>query len=808
MEKSAKTTRRVPTVAIRGSVVFPYTDTILSFGRQKSLRAVKSAFQNDKVIAIFTQKEIKTSDPAEEDLYKLGTIATITQMMQSDGEIHAIVKGHNRIRLKELLAHEPYLMCKVEEIKEDRSKSPEVEAIAKQLSELFKKAINLGKQAEIVTVMKLVSGQVEPFELVDQVASLLEVKTSEKQKILETLSIKTRINKVLEALAREVNVLDLEKTISTKTQRRFEDQMRKAMLREKKKTIEEELGQEEGEIGTEEVLEYRKKIREAKMPKEVEKRAKKELKRLSQLSALNPEGGYIRNYLDWLTDMPWSKTTANNVSIKEAAKVLEDDHYGIKKAKERILEYLAVMTIKKELEKKKKTKDEKNGESQPTIICFIGPPGVGKTSIGKSIARALDRKFVRVSLGGIRDEAEIRGHRRTYVGALPGRIIQGIKNAGTKNPVFMLDEIDKVGIDFRGDPSSALLEALDPEQNKEFSDHYLEVPFDLSEVMFIATGNVLETIPPALKDRMEVISFPGYTEEEKYHITKGFLWPKQLRLHGLADKKIKLLTRPTYEIINRYTREAGVRNLERNLATICRKIARLVAEKKKFSTSIRLTDIRKFLGPQKFSSLIAEKKDEVGMATGLSVTPTGGDIVFIEVSLMPGKGKLILTGQLGDVMKESAKAALTWAKAHWQDLGLKEDFGSKIDIHIHVPEGAVPKDGPSAGVAMATGLVSALTGFPARRDVGMTGEITLRGRVLEIGGVKEKMIAAHRAGLKTVILPKDNKKDLEDVPVKTKKDIKFVFTNRLEDVLKVAMKKWPLVKASKSPTRPSYLAVN
>ena len=817
MGKSTKVIRKVPVVAIRGSVVFPYTDTILSFGRQKSVKAVNAAFQEDKVIAIFTQKDARTTQPSQRDLYEIGTIATITQMMQSDGEIHAIVKGHNRIRLNKIVAHEAYMVGEIEEIKEDRDKSPEVEVLSKKLTELFKKAVNLGKQAEIVTVMKLVSGQVEPIELVDQAASLLEIKTNEKQKLLETLSLKARIKKVIEALAREINVLDLEKTISQKTQKRFEDQMRKAMLREKKKTIEEELGQEGSELGSEEVSEYKRKILDAKMPKEVKKRAKKELKRLSQLSPHNPEGGYIRNYLDWLTDMPWSKSTPNNVSIKAAAKVLEDDHYGLKKAKERILEYLAVMTVKKEaierikakLKGKKKTK--RNEESQPTILCFIGPPGVGKTSIGKSIARALDRKFVRVSLGGIRDEAEIRGHRRTYVGALPGRIIQGIKNAGTKNPVFMLDEIDKIGIDFRGDPSSALLEALDPEQNKEFSDHYLEVPFDLSEVMFIATGNVLDTIPVALRDRMEVISFPGYTEEEKYNITKGFLWPKQLRLHGLADKKIKLLSKATYEIINRYTREAGVRNLERNLATICRKIARLVAERKKCPKEVETPNVRKFLGPQKFSSLIAEKKDEVGMATGLAVTPTGGDIIFIEVALMPGKGKLTLTGQLGDVMKESAKAAFTWTKAHWEELGLKEDFGKALDVHIHVPEGAVPKDGPSAGISMATSLVSALTGIPVKRDIGMTGEVTLRGRVLEIGGVKEKIIAAHRAGLKTVILPKDNKKDLEEIPSKTKKDIKFVFTNRLEDVLKTAMKKWPSKKTGKTrktPSRPSYITAN
>ena len=805
MEGIKKTLRRVPIVAIRGAVMFPHTDTLLSFGRQKSVAAVKTAFKEDRVIAVFTQKDQRTSDPKEEDLYKIGTIATITQMMSTDGEIHTIVRGHTRIRLEEIVAYEPYLLAKVFEIPEEDTASVEVKPLAKELHELFKRAVNLGKQAEITTVIKLVSGQVEPVELVDQIASLLEVKTSDKQKLLETISVKKRLKEVLEFLVQEVNVLDIEKTISAKTQKRFEKQMRKAMLREKKKTIEQELGEEDEFGASEEMVEYKKKIKVAKMPKEVKKRAEKELKRLTQLSPHNPEGGYIRNYLDWLTEMPWSKGTTNNVSIAKAAKILEDDHYALKKAKERILEYLAVMKVKKGVKR-----GAQNGDSQPTILCFIGPPGVGKTSIGRSIARALGRKFIRVSLGGIRDEAEIRGHRRTYVGALPGRIIQGIKNAGTKNPIFMLDEIDKIGVDFRGDPSSALLEALDSEQNKEFSDHYLEVPFDLSEVMFICTGNVIETIPPALRDRMEVIRFPGYTEEEKYHIAKGFLWPKQLRLHGLEEKKIKLVQKGLYEIINRYTREAGVRNLERSLATLCRKIARLVAERKKYTRNIGITEVRQFLGPRKFTSLIAEKKDEVGMATGLSVTPTGGEIIFIEVALMPGRGRLILTGQLGDVMKESAKAAFTWAKGHWQDLGLKQDFAKGIDVHIHVPEGAVPKDGPSAGVSMGTSLVSALSGIPVRRDVGMTGEITLRGRVLEVGGVKEKVIAGHRAGLKTIIMPKESKKDLEDVPKKVKKDIKFVFVSRFDEVLKVAMKKWPLAKidGKRKAPRPTFLAAN
>ena len=805
-----KEKRTVPVVAIRGSVIFPRTDSLLSFGRPKSLAAVNSAFQEDKVIAIFTQRDAKIHNPTENDLYKIGTIATIAQMMSTEGEIHALVRGQARIRLEEVISKEPFLLGKVSEIDERQGDSIEAKALSKKLSELFKKAINLGKSAEIMTVMRLVSGNVGPGELVDQVASLLEIKVSEKQKLLETISVKARIKKVLEYLAHETNILDVEKTISSKTQKRFEDQMRKAMLREKKRTIEEELG-EEGGLEADEVKEYKMKIKKAKMPKEVKERAQKELKRLSQLSPHNPEGGYIRNYLDWFVEMPWSKTSPDNTSIKKAGKILEADHFGLKKPKERILEYLAVMKVKKSAEKKnKKKKSEDVAENQPTILCFIGPPGVGKTSIGKSIAKALGRKFVRVSLGGIRDEAEIRGHRRTYVGALPGRIIQGIKNAGTKNPIFMLDEIDKIGVDFRGDPSSALLEALDPEQNREFSDHYLEVPFDLSEVMFICTGNVLETIPPALRDRMEVITFPGYTQDEKYNIGRSFLWLKQLRLHGLTEKNISIDERALNEMINRYTREAGVRNLERSMATVCRKIARLVAEKKKTPKKIGMKDIRKFLGPQKFSSLIAEKKNEVGMSTGLAVTATGGEILFIEVALMPGKGKLTLTGQLGDVMKESAKAGFTWTKAHYLNLGLSEDFANGIDVHIHVPEGAVKKDGPSAGVAMGIALVSALTGIPVKRTVGMTGEVTLRGRVLEIGGVKEKVIAAHRAGLKTIILPKDNKKDLEDIPEKTVKDIKFVFVKEFEEVLEVAMTKWPVVTGvkNKTPLRPSILIAN
>lgn len=798
-----ETTRRVPIVPVRGSIVFPHTDTLLSFGRTKSIMAVNSAFQEDKVIAIFAQKDPRTADPGFEDLYTVGTIATITQMMSTEGEVHALVRGQARISLKELVSQEPYLIGKVSEIAEETSSSPEERVLSKKLQELFKKAINLGKQAEIMTVMRLVSSGVEPIEMSDQIASLLDIKPSEKQKILEETNVRKRLEVVLGLLAKEVNALEIERTISSKTQKRFEEQMKKAMLREKKRTIEEELGEisDEGEITNEEFKEYKAKIKNAGMPADVRARAEKELKRLSVMSPNNPEGGYIRNYLDWLIEMPWSKLSPNNVSMKKAARILEEEHYGIEKAKERILEFLAVMKLKKS----EKGAKSGSGESHPTILCFIGPPGVGKTSIGRSIAKALNRKFVRVSLGGIRDEAEIRGHRRTYVGAMPGRIIQGIKNAGTRNPVFMLDEIDKVGTDFRGDPSSALLEVLDPEQNKEFSDHYLEVPFDLSEVMFICTGNVIDTIPAALRDRMEIITFPGYTEVEKFQIAKKFLWPKQVREEGLGGKNIEITDAALREVIGSYTREAGVRSLERNLASICRKVARLVAEKKKFPKKIEVADVRKFLGSHRFSSQIAEKQDEVGQSTGLGVTPFGGEIMFVEVSLMPGKGRLLLTGQLGDIMKESAKAAFTWTRAHYHELGLKPNFAESIDVHIHVPEGAVPKDGPSAGVAITTALVSALTGIPVKRDVGMTGEVTLRGKVLEIGGLKEKSIAGHRAGLKTIIAPKENKKDLDDIPAVIKKDIKFVFVETVDDVLRTALKTWP--KKIRKEVRESFAPI-
>jgi len=777
----------LPVVAIRQPVVFPHIETTLTFGRPKSVAAINAAFRSDRLVCLFTQKDPRVHDPDIDDLYQIGTVARVEDLIEEKNFRHVLVKGLVKVRLESLQTKEPFFIGSVSEVSDIIEDTHEIKALYKNLLNDFQRAINLGKSVDARVIIRLMSG-VNPAELADQLAYILDLETSKKQGLLAMTDVRRRLEKITEYFANEIKVLDLERTIASKTQKKFDKSMRETILRERKRTIEEELGEisEEGE----ELREYEMKIKAAKMPKEITDKVKKELKRLTKLNPNHPEVGYIRTYLDWLTEMPWSKSSPNKRSITKAGKVLEEDHYGLKKVKERVVEYLAVMKLKEKHKDNKERGRKKQEElGGPTILCFIGPPGVGKTSIGKSIAQALDRKFVRMSLGGIRDEAEIRGHRRTYVGAMPGRIIQGIKNAGTNNPVFMLDEIDKVGTDFRGDPSSALLEALDPEQNFEFSDNYLEVPFDLSKVMFITTGNILDTIPPALRDRMETIRFAGYTEEEKFNIAKKFLWKKQLRFNGIGENKIKIADAALHEIINRYTREAGVRELERNLATICRKIARKEAENKKYKKEIVKKDVVKYLGPRKYSETMLEKTNRVGMATGLAYTQAGGDIILIEVALMPGKGRLLLTGKLGKVMKESGKAALSYARSRWQALGLKESFYEGIDTHVHIPEGAVPKDGPSAGVAITAALVSAFTKMSVRRDVGMTGEITLRGRVLEVGGIKEKVIAAHRAGLKTVVLPKDNKKDLEEIPTKVKKDIKFKFVEHMDEVLEIVLKK-------------------
>lgn len=761
----------VPIVPIRDGVIFPSTDSVLTFGRPRSLAAIEASYKLEKIVCFVLQKNPQLNDPQPGDLYEVGTLSHIERMLRTNGEINALVRGIKRVKIVSHDNSGPYLIGKVAEIEDVVTQDEELKALCNHLTNEFRRAMNLGKSADFLAFMNIMS-DVTPSELADQIASTLDVKPSEKQELLEEPNVKARLEKISELLAKEIKVLEIERKIASKTQERFEKGAKEAWLRERLKTIEKELG--EGEE-TGEVRELLDKIKKAQMPEDVEEKAKKELKKLSQMTSYNPEAGYIRNYLDWLVSIPWSKKSDNNIDIKSAEKNLDEDHYGLKKVKERVVEYLAVHKLA--------------GKIKGPILCFVGPPGVGKTSIGKSIARALGRKFIRVSLGGIRDEAEIRGHRRTYVGALPGRIIQGIKDAGTKNPVFMLDEIDKVGVDFRGDPSSALLEALDPEQNYMFSDHYLEVSFDLSDVMFITTANVLDTIPPALRDRLEVIHFPGYTEDEKFHILSDFLWKKQREAHGLKEDQVKLTPDVLHLIIQRYTREAGVRNLEREIATVLRKIAKKIAEGEQKKIIVTAKSVARFLGPAKFTKSLAEKRDEVGMATGLAWTEAGGEVLFIEVALMPGKGNLILTGQLGDVMKESCQAAMSYIRARARNLSLSEKFYQKIDVHVHVPEGAVPKDGPSAGIAITSALVSALTKIAADRRIGMTGEITLRGRVLEIGGVKEKVIAAHRAGLKTVILPKDNKKDLEDIPKNVMRDLRFVFVSHMDDVLKVALKK-------------------
>jgi ATP-dependent Lon protease len=780
-----KADRLYPLVPIRHGVIYPHTESIIQFGRIKSMAGVQAAEEGDKKVVMLSQRDTNVNDPSLEDLYEIGTLCEVERTLKTNGEMNAFVKGITRVKIVKLEVGDAYYQAQVKELPEIVENSDEIEALVKHITNEFKRAVNLGKAVDVMHFMKLMSG-VEPVQLADQVASTLEATTEEKQQILETKSLKERLSLVSELLTHEIKILEIERNIANKTQKKFDKSMRDTVLRERLKTIQKELGEEDDE--EQDISTLRKQIRKLEMPRDVESKAIKELSRLAKISPHNPEYGYIRTWLETLIELPWQIAKEKPVSLKKAQQVLDEDHYGLEEVKERIIEYLAVLKLKENqyLEDTHKVKKVPR-PVMPTVLCFVGAPGVGKTSIGKSIARALGRKFVKVSLGGLRDEAEIRGHRRTYVGAMPGRIIQGMQNADTINPVFMLDEIDKVGTDFRGDPSSALLEALDPEQNHGFSDHYLEVPYNLSHVMFIATANTLDTIPPALRDRLEVIRFSGYTIQEKFHIAKNHLMSKALERNGLKADQLEFSGEALETMIKRYTREAGVRNLEREILKICRKVARKIAEGKVTSVKIGTKNLQSYLGPYTFAETVAEKKDLVGLATGMAWTQVGGDILFIEVALMPGKGRLILTGQLGDVMKESAQAGLSYVRSQWNRLGLDKDFHKDLDIHIHIPEGAIPKDGPSAGVTMTTALVSALTKTPARRSVAMTGEITLRGRVLEIGGVKEKVIAAHRAGIKEIILPADNKKDLVKVPKEVVKDIKFRFVNRMDQVLEIAL---------------------
>jgi len=790
MNTDSETNKEVilPIVPLRDGIVFPHTEIVLTFGRPRSISSLESSFAGNKQLGVVMQKDGRIDDPMPEDLQDTGTLCQVDRMLKGEGEINVLVRGKRRFKIVSYISKEPYLLAKVTILPEDKQTGDEITALCNHLTSEYRKAVNLGKSVDFLVFMNIMS-EIAPDELADQIASTLNIRPKEKQALLEEPLLINKLKKITELLSHETKILEIERNIATKTQEKFDKNIRETVLRERMKTIEKELG-ESGE--DQDIKELKEKINLAGMPEDVKIKADKELKRLVQMSTYNPEASYVRTYLEWLIDIPWSVKSPNNMDVKAAKKILDEDHYGLEKIKERIVEYLAVLKLKYgKLEKKSKNNSKIPSKRTffPTILCFVGPPGVGKTSLGKSIARALNRKFVKISLGGIRDEAEIRGHRRTYVGAMPGRIIQGMKQAGTKNPIFMLDEIDKVGADFRGDPSAALLEALDPEQNHAFSDHYLEVNYDLSEVIFITTCNVLDTIPVALRDRLEIIHFAGYTAEEKFHIAHKFLWMKQVEAHGLEIKNIKITDKAIRDMIQRYTREAGVRNLERKIATVCRKVAKEVVEGKVKKTSIEYNSLHKYLGPAIFTETLAEKENEAGMATGMAWTEAGGDILFIEVALMPGKGSLTLTGQLGDVMKESCQAAMSYIRSRHNELGLPEKFYQKIDVHVHVPEGAVPKDGPSAGAAIATAIVSALTKIATHKDVAMTGEITLRGRILEIGGVKEKVIAARRAGIKTIILPKDNKKDLEEIPGYVKKEIKFVFVQNVDEVLKVALVK-------------------
>lgn len=761
-----------PLLALRDMVVFPGVQVGILVKRQKSIMALEAAMSRDKMMVFTTQKTKDAEEPKPQDLYQIGTVGQIKEVLKSPDEtVRVVVEGMRRVEIREFVQTEPFFKVNIRAIEETIVRNPELETLARQIIDQFKQIVALGEMVPLDALITIFN-TAQPPRLADLIAYHLDVPLSDRQSILEAFDIKDRLAKLKKILVKKIESLGIERKVQAETQEQLSKMQKEVILREQLKAIEKELGIKEEK---EEMEEIRKGIKKANMPKETKAKAEKELGRLEKMSPMSPEYSYIRTYLDWLVNMPWGNKAQSKIDIKEAEKTLNADHYGLKKPKERILEYLAVQKLV--------------GKIKGPILCFVGPPGVGKTSIGKSIARSMGRKFIRMSLGGIRDEAEIRGHRRTYVGAMPGRIIQGIKNAGESNPVFMLDEIDKVGADFRGDPSSALLEALDPEQNNAFSDHYLEIPYDLSDVLFITTANVLDTIPPALRDRLEVIQFTGYTEDEKFHIAQKYLVPKILETHGLKDKKISMTEPALRTIIREYTREAGVRNLEREIASVYRKLARTVAEGGKLPSEITIDDIHKYLGAAKFFLTMAEKRDEVGVVTGMAWTEAGGDILQIEATKMPGKGQLILTGQLGDVMKESARAALSYAQSNVKQLGIKEKF-DKIDLHIHVPAGAIPKDGPSAGLAMATAFVSILTGRKVKREAAMTGEITLRGRALEIGGVKEKVIAAHRAGVKMIILPLKNKKDLEeDVPENVRQELKFKFVEHIEEVLKVIFTK-------------------
>jgi ATP-dependent Lon protease len=779
-EKDKKDTReasvggptRVPLLPLRDIIVLPHMVVPLFVGRQKSIRALEEAMSKQKQILLAAQKDAKTNDPVEDDIYRVGTLGSLVQLLRlPDGTVKVLVEGKKRARIQRYVDHADYFLVEVEEIDETCDRTTEVEALIRSVNSTFENYVKLNKKIPPEMIMSVASIK-DPARLADTIVAHLGIKLEDKQALLEMTNPADRLEKVLGFMRSEIEILEVEKRIRTRVKKQMEKTQKEYYLNEQMRAIQKELG-EKDEFKNE-IQELEEKIKQKKMSAEAREKAEKELKKLKMMSPMSAEATVVRNYIDWLISLPWQEYTDDKLDINDAERVLEEDHYGLEKVKQRILEYLAVQSLV--------------GHMKGPILCLVGPPGVGKTSLGKSIARATGRKFVRVSLGGVRDEAEIRGHRRTYIGALPGKVVQCMKKAGSGNPVFLLDEVDKMSTDFRGDPSSALLEVLDPEQNANFNDHYLDVDYDLSKVMFITTANTLDRIPRPLQDRMEIIRIAGYTEMEKLNIAKRYLVKKQREANGLQEENVQFSDSALLSLVRHYTKEAGVRNLEREIAAICRKVAVDVVKKDR-NARIRVSgkSVGHYLGPARYRVGRAEVEQGTGVATGLAWTDLGGELLPTEVQVMPGKGKLLITGQLGDVMQESAQAAMSYVRSRAEELGLERDFYQKIDVHIHIPEGAIRKDGPSAGITMATALVSALTKIPVRNDLAMTGEITLRGRVLPIGGLKEKVLAAHRGGIKIVLIPRENEKDIKDIPAVILKSIRLELVDHMDHVLRKAL---------------------
>ena len=771
-DKGGRALRTLPLLPLRDIVAFPHMVVPLFVGRERSIRALDEAVSQDKDVLLAAQKRAKTNDPTPDDIFQVGTVSTIIQLVRlPDGTVKVLVEGKQRARIRRYFPRQDFFQVEAEELSEEAVSGVEMEALMRSVGSTFEAYVKLNKRIPPEMVMSVAAIE-DPARLADTIAAQLSLKLSDKQQLLETESSGGRLERLYELMQAEIEILQVEKKIRTRVKKQMEKSQKEYYLNEQMQAIQKELG--ERDEFKNEVSELEEKLEAKKMPDDARERAKNEIRKLKMMAPMSAEATVVRNYVDWLLALPWEERTEDALDIDEARRILDEDHYGLKKPKERIIEYLAVQALSEKL--------------KGPILCFVGPPGVGKTSLGRSIARATDRKFVRLSLGGVRDEAEIRGHRRTYIGALPGKIIQSMKRAGSGNPVLLLDEVDKMSMDFRGDPSAALLEVLDPEQNEYFNDHYLDLDYDLSHVMFVCTANTLHGVPAALQDRMEIIELSGYTEYEKLNIANRFLVRKQKEQNGIGDVDARFTEEAIRLLVNRYTREAGFRNLEREIASICRKIAcQVVKDGKGIQVKVTARKVGGFLGPPRFKYGRADECDEVGVANGLAVTMTGGDLLTTEVTVMSGKGKYIITGKLGEVMQESARAAMSYVRSRAEIFGLEKDFYQHVDLHIHFPEGAIPKDGPSAGITMATAIVSALAGIPVRRDVAMTGEITLRGRVLEIGGLKEKILAAHRAGATTVILPAENKKHLRDVPRRVRKALQLVPVGHMDEVLRVAL---------------------